>query len=148
MVVPFEIAAIGAGEGILFQIDRPLVAAGLRNPDGQDNPQLMRYLDQIGIGQEIGAHLASVVERVPEGFFQPIGIVDSADRAVLFNPEEDNAAMGIGHGAVCFPKAFGHSAPGGFELQFSVFRPVKAGEDINGIKGMFVFHGAAFLMPP
>ena len=143
VIVAFKIAAVGPGQRVLAQKYRPLVTGGPRYPDGQDQALFMIHFCHIGIGEQIGAHFAPVVDGIPERFFYPGRIRDPADRAVIFNTEQDDASMGVGHGAVCFPQAFRHSAPGRLELQFFVLVPLEQRQNCNGVEGPCHAHSAS-----
>ncbi len=97
----------------------------------------------IRSSKEIGANLAAIVDGIPEGFLQAGRIMNPAHRTVIFNPQQDHTAVGIGHGAVSFPQAFRHPAPGRLEFQLLVFSPVKTGENLNRINGVIFIHAVA-----
>ena len=100
-------------ERLAVEEHRPLLARSLRNAHQQHRLALQRQLLHIGIGQQIGADLARVVQ-VVEQVCPHLGRVGNACNGehplLLAHPQQHHAPMGIGHGRVGGPEILGHFA--------------------------------------
>ena len=84
MIVPLPIPAIGPGEGAVSDVHGPLVPPCSRDGDNEDLLPLDGVQGHVFLGEDIGADLAGVVDRLPEELHIPRPIGDAGDAQLFF----------------------------------------------------------------
>ena len=125
-------------ERLAVEEHRPLLAHGLRNAHHQNALVPQHQLLHIGVGQQVGAHLARVVQVVEQvcPHLRRVGNACNGERPILLaHPQQHHAPVGIGHGRVGGPEILGHLALAVLalgQLAFQLYRFAQQGQVFEG----------------
>lgn len=86
-IISFGVSSIGSGKRVLANKYRTLVTSGARNVNGKYRAFGKNNFLYIGIVEEIDANFSSIIDRIPEIFFDTFDVFQAADYTIILNAE-------------------------------------------------------------